>query len=183
MFSSFSFRWPWQKKPSAPAPPQCGRPIPHSVSNEFPPPDSVGKPSPPCGETHNQRADRILNALEQAWARRAEAPPSDEAWHLNDVEKLALEFRRQIQALPELIGYRLNSAWVRQRYPLFCKSVGMHRGPPAYKDFAKKLAQLMPRKRYETWREGRRVETSTWYRIQDPAASVVEFAGAQRKRA
>jgi hypothetical protein len=103
--------------------------------------------------------------------------------HLNDVGKLALEYRRQFQTLPELIGARLNSIWVRQRYPLFCKSVGIHWEPPAYKDFAKKLAQLMPRKRRETWREGRRVDTGTWYTIPDPTASVVEFAGAQRKRA
>jgi len=61
--------------------------------------------------------------------------------------------------------------------------VGIHWEPPAYKDFAKKLAQLMPRKRRETWREGRRVDTGTWYTIPDPTASVVEFAGAQRKRA
>jgi hypothetical protein len=40
-----------------------------------------------------------------------------------------------------------------------------------------------PRKRRVTWREGRRVDTGTWYTIPDPTASVVELAGAQRKRA
>jgi hypothetical protein len=149
--------------------------MPHSVGKEFSPPHSVGEPSPQCGETHNQRAERVLDDLERAWQRRAEAPASDEAWHLDDVEKLALEFRRQFQTLPELIGARLNSSWVRQRYPLFCKSLGIHWEPPAYKDFAKKLAELMPRKRRETWREGRRVDTGTWYTIPDPTASVVEL--------
>jgi hypothetical protein len=49
--------------------------------------------------------------------------------------------------------------------------------------FAKKHAQLMPRKRYEMWGKGKRVHTGTWYKIPDPTTSVVELRDAHLKRA
>jgi hypothetical protein len=41
----------------------------------------------------------------------------------------------------------------------------------------------MPRKRYETWRDGARIDTCTSYRIPDPAAAVVALADELRRSA
>src|SRR5262245_55758567 len=111
------WRWPWRRWNADS--PQSGGPMPHSVGNEFPPPHSVGEPSPHCGENLSQRAGRALDGLELAWRQRAEERSPDDAWNPDGVEELAIEFRRQLQALPHLCGARLNSRWVRQRYPLF----------------------------------------------------------------
>jgi hypothetical protein len=73
---------------------------------------------------------------------------------------------------------------------LLCKALHVE-WPPPYKDFARELAgdpgkgrpALMPRKRGENWREGKRVGTATWYLVPDPAATVVDLAAAKRERA
>ena len=149
----------------------------HSVGNEL-------EPSPQCGkrsrESKLQLAERALDELEQAWRQKAETAAPDDAWHGDGAKKLARKFRSQLQEHADLIGLGLTSRWIRQRYPLFCQSLGVH-WPPPYKDFAKELADLMPRKRYETWRDGARIDTCTSYRIPDPAAAVVTLAGEHRR--
>src|SRR5215831_3983273 len=183
-------RWPWSRKPGASAPqtdaPQCGGPTPHSVGNE---PHGVGaqrEPSPQCGETkltRMQRAEKTLTALEQAWRQQAEArPSSDNARRLNDAKRLAGEFRRQIQAQGNLLGMAINSRWVRPNYPLFCLSLGIDRQPTPYKDFARELAHLMPRKRREERHAGTRVGTSTFYAVPYPNETVVALSEEMRKR-
>jgi hypothetical protein len=85
-------------------------------------------------------------------------------WKEMSAKELAIEFRRTLQAQPDLVGRRLRSEWIELRYPLFYRSLGVTWAPP-YKDFAKELAQLMPRKRHEARRNGKRVETFTSYLI------------------
>jgi hypothetical protein len=143
--------------------------------------EEVDLPFPQCGEAWLQRAERALDALEQTWRQKAATAPPDDAWHMDGAKNLARKFRFQLQENADLIGLGLTSRWIRQRYPLFCQSLGVP-WPPPYKDFAKELSDLMPRKRYETWRDGARVHTCTSYRIPDPAAAVVALADEQRRR-
>jgi hypothetical protein len=131
-----------------------------------------------------QRAEKVLRALEQAWRQQAEAPPSANARYLDDAKKLAGEFRRQIQAQRDLLGLALSSrCWVRPNYPLFCQSLGIDWQPTPYKDFARELAHLMPRKRREEWQAGKRVGTSTFYAVPHPNEAVVALSQELRKRA
>ena len=72
--------------------------------------------------------------------------------------------------------------WVQASYPLFCQAEQVV-FPPPYKDFAKQLAALMPRKRKEVWSQGSRKDNYTVYRVPDPDAAVIELAEEKRKRA
>jgi hypothetical protein len=101
---------------------------------------------------------------------------------LDDAAGLARKFRSELQAHADLIDLGISSIWIRPRYPLFCESLGVP-WPPPYKDFAKELATLMPRRRRETWSDGERVDTRTIYRIPDPAAAVVALADQRHRRA
>jgi hypothetical protein len=146
------------------------------------------EPSPQCGEaklTKLQRGENALRAVEQAWRQQAEAPPSSEsARHLDDAKKLAGEFRRQIQTQRDLLGLALSSTrWVRPNYHLFCLSLGIDWQPTPYKDFARELAQLMPRTRREEWHAGKRICTSTFYAVPHPDEAVVALSQEVRKRA
>src|SRR5262249_47629819 len=138
-------------------PAQCAEAIPHSVR-------ARPEPSAQCAETkltNMQRGEMALTALEQAWRQRAEAPPSLENMrHLDDAKRLAGEFRRHVQAQHDLVGLALSSGWVRSNYARFCLFLGIEQ-PPPYKDFARELAHLMPRKRRWEWKAGKRVGTST----------------------
>lgn len=69
----------------------------------------------------------------------------------------------------------LMSSYVRQLYQ-DARKVGW----PPYKDFARELKRLMPRRRY--WREGQGKRGPTVYDV-PPAAAVVELAAVGRKRA
>jgi len=131
-----------------------------------------------------QRGENGLRALERAWRQQAEAPPSSEnARHLDNAKKLADEFRRQVHAQGDLLGMAINSRWVRPNYPLFCLSLGIDPQPTPYKDFARELAHLMPRKRREEWHAGKRVGTSTFYAVPYPdEAVVVALSEEMRKR-
>jgi hypothetical protein len=173
MFSLFSFRRRWQKKPSASTvetvTPQCG--------------EVKSTPTPQCG-VRKLSPQEALEALQEAWRQQAEASPSpDNAQLLRDARWLGGEFRRQLQAQPALIGFSVSSTWVRSNYPLFCRSLSTDWQPPAYTNFAKELAGLMPRRRRDEWRAGKRLGTSTFYDVLDQGEAVVELAGAQRKRA
>jgi hypothetical protein len=84
-------------------------------------------------------------------------------------------------AHPEFIGLRLSSDLVRKHYPLLCRSLGIVR-PPPYKDFARELARLLPRKRSDQRpRDGKR-NTSTWYWIPRPTTEVVALADNKRRK-
>jgi hypothetical protein len=147
---------------AADEPPHCGE---YDTHNEC----------PPCGETQLQRAASALDALEQCWGQTA-----SKAWNRKSSRELAIEFRRALQAQPDLVGRRVRSWWIEARYPIFCQSLGLRWWPP-YRDFAKELPPLMPKKRQEDWRNGRRVGTFTAYLIPDPAAAVA--LADERKRA
>ena len=60
-----------------------------------------------------------------------------------------------------IIGCTIRSAWVRESYGTFCRSFGLS-DPPPYKDFARELGLLIPRKRSERWTNGKR-ESHTIY--------------------
>lgn len=59
---------------------------------------------------------------------------------------------RDLQAIPELSGKHVRSAWIKDNYPI----------PVPFPEFAKELAKLMQRKRVDGWRRGKRI-TSTVY--------------------
>jgi hypothetical protein len=105
---------------------------------------------PQCGDA--------LNALAQSW--RATLKPTDP-------KELALAFRRAMQAQPGLVGAEVPSSWVREQLPDFAGALGAPR-PPAFKDFARELKGSMPKRRPEIWRNGKRVETYTVYRVPEP---------------
>jgi hypothetical protein len=125
----------------------------------------------PCGETDLQRALGALDGVVAGWTRDLSA------------RELAVEFRRVMQAQPDLIGRRVSSDWIEQRYPLFCASLGVTSGRPPFPTFAKELALLMPKRRQEARRDGKRVQTYTTYLVPDPAAAVVALAEEKRRRA
>jgi hypothetical protein len=63
---------------------------------------------------------------------------------------------------------------VQANYPVFIRALNVE--PIAYKDFAKELAAVMPRKRLERWRGGKRQCTHRYYEVRDPATNVVKLA-------
>ena len=98
-----------------------------------------------------QRANAALEGLAQRWRRSA--------WRSASAKELAIEFVRSLQTQPDFIGLRLKSAWIEAHYRTFCRSLGLTWWP-AYKDFAKELALLMPKKsarRFGTMEEGRNI--------------------------
>ena len=99
-------------------------------------------------------------------------------------DELAREFCRCLQAQPDLVGWTLHRKCIQDLYPLFCK-VQRVILPPPYKDFARELALLMPRKRTEKWRGGKRVDAFTVYLVPPlaEAAAVVVVRLAEHNRA
>jgi hypothetical protein len=87
-----------------------------------------------------------------------------------------------MQSHPELIGRRLSSDWIEQRYPLLCASLGVTYSPP-FPAFAKELALVMRKRRQEARRNGKRIRTYTTYLVPDPAAGVVALSEEKRRRA
>jgi hypothetical protein len=79
-----------------------------------------------------------------------------------------------LQSEPALVSWRISRQWVQQHYLLFCQALNVE--PVPYKDFARELADVMPRKRLEQWKDGKRVGTHRYYLVQDPAANVVSLA-------
>jgi hypothetical protein len=74
----------------------------------------------------------------------------------------------------------ISSDWIFRNYPLMCRAFGLTR-PPPYKDFAKELAYLLPRKRSDRRpRDGKR-STETIYAIKHPTLAAA-LAEAQLKR-
>jgi hypothetical protein len=112
------------------------------------------------------QAERALAALAQGW--------DDDAWRGRSASarELAIEFRRRLQTRPEVVGQRLRSDWIERHYAIFCRSLGLSWWPP-FSEFAAELKDVMPRKRVEVRRGGKRVGTVTAYLIEDPAAGVV----------
>jgi hypothetical protein len=177
---------------------------PHSGTDRRPcgPPCAGGAPQgdPPCGghaphggplgEAARLRlAEQSLIALAKAWPKAAKTYPAD-ACRRTSVEELAVEFCRAVYAHPALIGMAISSAEVRKHYPLLCRAFDLT-WPPPYKDFAKELALLLPRKRFDRRpREGERI-TCTRYvikhlRLRWPSlkrnASEVPFPRARPRR-
>jgi hypothetical protein len=116
------------------------------------------------------------------WSKSAENCPAD-AVNEKSATELAIEFRRALYACPELIGMGLSSGWVREHYPLLCRSFGI-RWPPPYKDFARELARLLPRKRRDRRPgDGGKRHTYTCYWMPRPGSTVVALSEEKRKRA
>jgi hypothetical protein len=97
----------------------------------------------------------------------------------------AIEFRRRLQTQPELVGRRLLSIWIERNYPTFCRSLGLSWWWPPFTEFAAELKKIMPPKRCEVRRDGKRVRTVMTYLVPDPATAVVDLsmmkrAGARR---
>lgn len=60
---------------------------------------------------------------------------------------------------------------MQANYPVFIRALNVE--PVPYKDFARELAKVMPRKRLERWRGGKRLDTHRYYEVRDPATNVV----------
>ena len=71
------------------------------------------------------------------------------------------EFWRSLREQDSLVGLRLPSQWIEERYPIFCKAQGLSKAPP-FKDFARELKRVMPKHRPETWVDGRRRAITTY---------------------
>jgi hypothetical protein len=133
----------------------------------------------PCGEPPPTRpppqggrrdpADVALGALADGWREEARRI----VWSAS-AKDLAIEFRRRMQQQPDLIGRRLLSAWIERNYPAFCRSCGLSWWPP-FTEFAAELKGVMPPKRCEIRRGGKRVGTVTGYLVPDPATAVVDL--------
>jgi hypothetical protein len=101
-----------------------------------------------------------------------------------NADDLARKFRRCIHEQPDLIDWGINREWVKESFPLFCRSLGGKLDKPTrYEIFANRLANVMERGRRDVWRGGIRDGTITVYWVPDPAAAVVDLAAAKRERA
>jgi hypothetical protein len=146
-----------------------------------------GNDAPQCGphsdETKIQRADKALDALTQMWSKSAEKCPAD-AMNEKSATELANEFCRALYDCPGPIDMGLTSGWVREHYPLLCRSFGIL-WPPPYKDFARELARPLPRKRRDRRPgDGGKRHTYTCYWMPRPASTVVvALSEEKRKRA
>jgi hypothetical protein len=125
-----------------------------------------------------QLAEQSLGAMADTWAKAAETCPAD-AYNRMSAEELAVEFCRTVYAHSALIEFAITSDWISRNYPLMCRAFGLAR-PPPFKDFAKELANLLSRKRWDRRsRDGKR-RTDTIYAIRHPTLAVA-LAEAQRK--
>lgn len=88
-----------------------------------------------------------------------------------NARELACRFRSCLQSEPALVGWRIPRQWVQANYPIFCQALNVE--PVPYKDFAKELAEVMPRKRIERWKAGKRLWTHRYYTVRDPATNVL----------
>lgn len=89
---------------------------------------------------------------------------------------LAVEFVRDLRRYPDIVAEPINSTWVRGVYPRFARSRGAV-PVSAYKHFAKALGQLMPRRRMEGWRRGKR---KTWTSYCMPAEVPINVIALKR---
>ena len=132
-------------------PPQCGRVA--SVGVVF-----LANINPHCGKPKVAQAQLVLGALAEGWGRTAQNKRSLRRWHAQDV---AQEFWRSLREQDSLVGLRLPSQWIEERYPIFCKAQSLCKAPP-FKDFARELKQVMPKHRPETLVDGRRRAITTY---------------------
>ena len=124
-----------------------------------------------------QLAEAALNGLEQDWGGALAAAQC--AVVKGEPRSLAHAFRRCLQSRSELVHWGVASSWVRANYRPFCEAAGAA-PPPPYKDFARELATVMPRRRVWRWCHGRRAGVGTYYAVRDPADNVVALAKARR---
>ena len=136
--------------PPSPSP-QCGKEA--TVGVVF-----LASINPHCGKPKLARAQSVLAALAEGWRRTAQSKRSLGDWNARDV---AHEFWRYLREQDGLVGLRLPSRWIKERYPIFCKAQGLSK-PPPFKDFARELKRVMPKKRPETWVDGRRRAVTTY---------------------
>jgi hypothetical protein len=143
-------------------PPRGGKPPRNGPQGESDAPPRVRQ-----GETARiERASKSLAALDASWSKTAETCPADDRTR-GSAKEIAVEFSRAICARPEMSGLNINCQWIKQHYPVFCRSLGLI-CPPPYKDFAKELARLLPRKRRNRRPKNGKRSTSTWYCIPHP---------------
>src|SRR5262249_41114977 len=120
-----------------------------------------GETEPPHGgEIHLSPQQIALSSIARVWKEQA----TTEIRNLSetvDARMLACRFRACLQSEPALIGWRIPCEWVQDTYPVFCAALNVELIP--YKDFAKELAEVMPRKRLEHWEGGKRLGTHRYY--------------------
>ena len=78
------------------------------------------------------------------------------------VSDLAGAFARFLKSQPELVGFGIDSSWVKANYPLFCRWQGATNVPP-HRVFAGELKRFLPRRRRQDWRNGQCQSSWTAY--------------------
>jgi hypothetical protein len=112
------------------------------------------------------------------WTTAAQSAACDKtatAW------ELAVEFASVLYGQRVLVGMGVSSWWVRKQYPHLCRALGVAR-PPPFKDFAKELDRLLPRKRMD-WRAGagRPRTTQRFYYLRAPTRAVALAVAATKR--
>ena len=165
-------------------PPQCGD-VSAQRAAELPIGSAGRQPThaPHRGDSPVERAVETLQALQTVWMQAADAPHGGplRSWRRSP-QDVALLFLRRLQAHPRLIGMAIHRRWIQECYEDFCEAEGVT-WPPPYKDFARELARVMPRRRKEEWHEGERLRTATWYLVPEPATEFAELAKERPKSA
>jgi hypothetical protein len=122
--------------------------------------------------------ENALSQIEQLWREQA-ATEKRELPARVDARVLACQFRSCLQSEPALIGWGVATSWVRETYPMFCEA--LHVVPVPFKDFARELKTVMPKRRKSLWEAGKRLRTRRFYQVRDPATNVVDLAAARRE--
>ena len=127
--------------------PQGGSRLPQ-VGHDMQPETQTAEANPHCGSSQLERAqlERAKAALEDT-ARTWCGPARATAWPGGrGAKELAREFHRQLQMQPDLAGCVVHQVWIERHYVVFCEWLRVT-SPPPYRDFARELARIMPRKR------------------------------------
>ena len=148
--------------PSASAP-QCG--AKPAVGVPF-----LAHVNPHCGIVQLARAQLALTSLSEGWWRAAQQKGS--LRHCGPQE-VAHELWRCMRTQEALMGFRIPSRWIEDRYPIFCKAGHFAKALP-FKDFARELKRIMPKGRPESWRDGRRRAITT-YKVVPFREAVCQF--------
>lgn len=114
-----------------------------------------------------------MSEIVRVWKERATTVRGEPQDYIS-ARELACLFRSCLQSEPDLVRWRIPRQWVQANYRLFLNA--MNAEPVPYEKFACELAGVMPRKRLEQWKGGKRLWTHRYYLVPDPAASVVQLA-------
>ena len=133
--------------------------------------------TPQCDATPLERAKAVLAVINECMAARAAETPQ-RGWQTP--RDLAVEFRRQLQAQPELVGWAICATLVRAVYPDFCKAQGYRQSGASLQGFCPATRPADAAKACRHRQGGRR--TVTVYRVLDTKVALGELAADERNQ-